>query len=417
MFRLNDPKIKWLFLTVGAMSILLSGPVLRISMAGWLLPIGVLYFMRASTILKGYLWTVLFMAIFMFIQGLFSAALPATASLVAAIISALLEALPYLLDRIFYKKVNSRFSIFLLPLLAVSYEYLISFPLSSIGVLAATQTDFLALAQLASITGVLGVSFMMYWLAAMVVSALLSETRISQFKLYGGVMFLILVFGFAKMRFTDPMQPTVKVAGISLEENTLYSALYEDFFGETVSFEIGAGGSPELNKLFGALKEFQKNPEDERFQGAFGSMKAFEDQLIQVTKQAALTDAKIIVWSETNLPVFKDREQEVLERVREIAMSSKTIVVTSMAVLVPYVEGGPMYENKSVVITAGGEFADYYEKARPVPFLDASLPGDGKLEVVSTPYGDLTTAICYDADFSRFAGTGGPGGHFDTASQ
>src|SRR4029077_18709680 len=35
----------------------------------------------------------------------------------------------------------------------------------------------------------------------------------------------------------------------------------------------------------------------------------------------------------------------------------------------------------------------------PVPMAEASVPGDGRIPVIETPYGRISTSICYDADF------------------
>ncbi len=396
----EDVQVKWLFLTIGASGYLLSGPVFQIGITGWVIPIGILYFVRSSRTWRGYLWSVLFMSTFIFISSHASSPLPIVATLVSSILSGFLDGIPFLFDRILYRKLKPGHAVFLFPVLAVTYEYLISFPLSSIGVVGATQSRFEELAQLASITGVFGISFVMYWFASSIVSRTMDrEGRIGNLKACAVVLGLVLIFGIVKIRTNDLYEKTVKVSGIVLEEHRLYEELYEIFFDIPVEFTIGAGGSPELDRLFGALEEFRKNPQDERYQGVFEALKNFEDDMMETTITEAKSGSKIIVWSETNLAVFKDDEEVVLERVQKIALEEEVTILASMAVLLPYTKGGPMYENKSVLVTQDGEIVDRYEKAKPVPFLDSSLPGDGRLAIIGTQHGKLTSAICYDADF------------------
>ena len=68
-----------------------------------------------------------------------------------------------------------------------------------------------------------------------------------------------------------------------------------------------------------------------------------------------------------------------------------------------------MYENTSYLITPDGEIADSYEKAKPVPMMDSSLPGDGIIESINTPFGTINMAICYDADFPDLMDQSGKG--------
>jgi apolipoprotein N-acyltransferase len=48
-----------------------------------------------------------------------------------------------------------------------------------------------------------------------------------------------------------------------------------------------------------------------------------------------------------------------------------------------------------------------YDKAHPVPFgLEPIPPGNGIVPVVETPYGGLSTVICYDADYQSLMRVG-----------
>ena len=184
-----------------------------------------------------------------------------------------------------------------------------------------------------------------------------------------------------------------------VEEFPLFEQLYSDFFNESITFDITTTSSPEMAKVLSALSEFIKTPDDKQFIGAHEVLEQFQNRIIEITEREARNGNKIIVWSETNMPVFQKDEEELKEKVSRIARQYQVIILTSSAVLLPYEEDGPMYENKSLMFMPDGNVVDEYEKARPVPFLDKSLPGDGILEIINTPYGKLTNAICYDGDF------------------
>jgi apolipoprotein N-acyltransferase len=54
--------------------------------------------------------------------------------------------------------------------------------------------------------------------------------------------------------------------------------------------------------------------------------------------------------------------------------------------------------NQSILIDPSGHILWTYDKTHPVPYGEAfvTVSGPGKLPVVATPYGRMSTAICYD---------------------
>jgi apolipoprotein N-acyltransferase len=61
--------------------------------------------------------------------------------------------------------------------------------------------------------------------------------------------------------------------------------------------------------------------------------------------------------------------------------------------------GTKFLENEAVLIGPDGTVLNVFHKNNPVPMAEASLPGDGIIPVTGTPFGNLATSICYDADF------------------
>lgn len=67
----------------------------------------------------------------------------------------------------------------------------------------------------------------------------------------------------------------------------------------------------------------------------------------------------------------------------------------------------PHEKDQAVLIDPQGRVVWSYDKARPVPGLDLSAPGNGKVPTVNTPYGRISNVVCFDGDFpylSRQAG-------------
>ena len=391
---------KWIFLSAGVICYLLSGPVFRIDILGWVIPIGILYFTRKSHPVKGYLWAVLFFMIVSVIGGLVTSPLPFIGIVISAPIAAIPEMLPYLIDRLLYKKIKPLFATLLFPVVAVSMEYLLTSIFSSIGLLASTQTHFIEFIQLASITGVYGISFIMYWTASNIVTFIEGEEehKIS-LKPWLIVLLTILIFGAIRINVVQEVKDTVKVSGITVEEYDIWEALYKDVYGEEIVIDVHNANSPEMGKIVATIPEYIKDPENEKYNTTNLVLEAFAERFLELSRREADAGSKIIVWSETNLPIMKKNESAFISRAQVLAREKEVYLAIAMGVFLPFQEGGPMYENKVVLISPDGRIVDNFEKAKPVPFMDSSLPGDGILAKVETEYGVLTQAICYDADF------------------
>jgi apolipoprotein N-acyltransferase len=117
--------------------------------------------------------------------------------------------------------------------------------------------------------------------------------------------------------------------------------------------------------------------------------------------------AKIVFWGEINAPLMKEDESAFVTRGGELA--AKYHAYLGMALAVWTRERRPPMENKLVLIQPNGQVAWEYNKARPVPGGDAALqiPGDGKLRVLDTPYGRISSIICFDGDFPQVVAQAG----------
>jgi apolipoprotein N-acyltransferase len=59
----------------------------------------------------------------------------------------------------------------------------------------------------------------------------------------------------------------------------------------------------------------------------------------------------------------------------------------------------PYGRDETMLLSPDGQVLWTFQKARPIPGLEPYLAGDGRVPVVSTPYGRIANVICYDADF------------------
>jgi len=132
-----------------------------------------------------------------------------------------------------------------------------------------------------------------------------------------------------------------------------------------------------------------------------------DNDLLARAERETQAGAKIVFWGEGNALVFKEDESALVARGSAIA--AKYQVYLGMALGV-WNRGKTLpLENKLVLIQPNGHVAWEYNKAHPVPGPDAAIQvrGDGKLRALDTPYGRLSSIICFDGDFPQLLAQAG----------
>ena len=134
---------------------------------------------------------------------------------------------------------------------------------------------------------------------------------------------------------------------------------------------------------------------------------AIDSDLLARAEREAQAGAKIVFWGEGNAPVLKSDEPALLARGRELA--AKYQIYLGMALATWNQGKNPPLENKLVLIKPDGQVAWEYFKAHPVPGGEAaiSVAKDGKLHSLDTPYGRISSVICFDADFPQLLAQAG----------
>lgn len=231
--------------------------------------------------------------------------------------------------------------------------------LSSWGAGGYTQLDDLPLLQLASVTGIAGVSFLVYAVAASLESWSSMPSPATR-RLALGTLAAVAaahVYGAIRLGHTD--SGTTKVAAI----------------GTDATFD-------------GAV-----TPSDEvRAQTL--------EHLLADTRSAARSGAKLAVWTEAAALVMPAEESAFVERVRQLAIEERLHVVAAYVVLL---SAAPLhYENKYQWVRPDGVADHAYWKHHPAPG-EPSVVGNAPLNAVETDFGRAGGAICYDYDFPALA--------------
>jgi apolipoprotein N-acyltransferase len=133
-----------------------------------------------------------------------------------------------------------------------------------------------------------------------------------------------------------------------------------------------------------------------------GKLTRLHDWFLDGSRREARAGARIIVWPETSLLIFKVDEAAFLTRAQQLASDEHVFLAMGMGTVRP---GAILpLENKLVAIDPSGRISMSYLKSHPVAGWEAGIMrvGDGRVPVMAASGRRIAGAICYDADFPEF---------------
>ncbi|MFN8488928.1 MAG: nitrilase-related carbon-nitrogen hydrolase [Caldilineaceae bacterium] len=374
---MNLLSLLWLMLG-GLLSAFSFSSRWTIPLAAWLAPLCLLHFVRTQAPLPGLIgvWLVSFLALYVSQRDV----IPVPGMLYPAITAgmATLALLPYLADRLLAPRLPGFAGLFIFPLVWTIAEFSNARfnPFGSWGSVAYTQYGNLPLMQLAAVTGIWGITFLIAWFAAVVNwawdNAFIWASIRTEVLVYAAVWSLVMLLGGFRLAFA-PDPPTVRVAGIGLPEGVLEM-------------------SERMHTYDPALPDSERRQVSQR-------LMPLQTRLLAESQREAQAGAKIVVWHETAAPVFLEDEPALIERGQQLVREEGIYLLMGLGTI--HKGGVPRIENKAVLLTPAGEVAFAYRKNRPLPGEEALLVirGDGKIGFQDTPYGRIAVAICSDLDY------------------
>nr|AJW65422.1 apolipoprotein acyltransferase [Nocardiopsis sp. CMB-M0232] len=393
--RTGPPRpIRYAWLLAGTgLSLFAMQAAWDIPLLAWVYPVLLLLFARtgglASTLIG--LWAATAAAM---LGWLLHAELTSPAILLIGLPLAAAQALPFVADRLLAPRLAARsplLSTLVFPAAKVGVEFAVAAatPLGTIyGVLGATQSANLPLIQVASVTGVYGVSFLVAWAAS--AAALLWSRGLGDRPARtvavccAGVLGIVVVAGGARLVFAPPSSDTVRVAGVTVSERS-----WNELMPTFQEYDT-------LEKLVAA------DPEEMRARFA-----AVNDELLASTEREAEAGAEVVLWAESAAFTLEADWDRLVDDIAEVARRNEVYVNAGMSV---YTEDSPHIRNVMVMATPEGETAWTYDKSNPIPVLEPYDAGPGVPAVHDAPFGRLSTVICYDADFPGLMRQGGAAG-------
>ena len=360
---MNNKCLRYFYLAIAAILGLFVGGKWNFPLAAWIIPIFVMRFFRESDKAGRnflLLWVVSAIPTIIAWQGAtFMSKIHPLAEVGFFLLTTPLGLLPYVIDRIYYRRFgNVAWLTLIFPIANTAMDFFSASgsPFGTFGAMAYSQRDFLPAMQIASVTGLWGVTFVMSWFASLVnhfwdkKPAPLSWT-------FAGALALILSLSLGRTLLPAQPEQTAQIAGFSLPAGKLIE----------VMTQFSAGNEAVISDLH-------------------------MDELNQI-RSLADEGANIVVLQEGAGMGSSAQVKKLIADASTIAKEKNIYIVLPVFDL-----GKKPAENKVYIIDPNGEIVLTHVKYGGNDF-EGSLKGDGVLQTIDTPYGKLSAVICWDADF------------------
>jgi apolipoprotein N-acyltransferase len=394
-------RLSYLWLVLGAALSLFTSGQWAIPLAAWLAPLFLLRFVRTQRLLSGLLLLWLAKSVVSAVAGQGIILVSGIAFYVLIVLVSLVSLLPYLADRSLSPRLNGFVATLVFPVTFTGFEYLYSFsPNGTLNSIANTQYGDLPLMQMVSVTGVWGITFLLTWFASVVNWAWERGFAWPRVRggvlLYAGVLTVVLLGGGARLAFFPPDANLVRIAGISPSQ-TAVAAFNQQLPSATQDLLIEGKATPADRAL------------------ARSAFTTLDTDLLTRSQQEARAGAKIIVWPEASpvsANILQEDEPALIQQASALAQQEGIYLDMGLAVFLSDSSPPPYLKDEAVLIDPSGTVVARYEKSHLVPFGEQNevVRGDGNVPLVDTPYGRLSTAICFDADFPAMMRQAGQGG-------
>lgn len=306
-----------------------------------------------------------------------------------AVLYALLWSLPYLTDRLVSHRLPGFSSTLVYPFAAATLEWvnIHTNPVGTWGMTGFTQYGDLPLMQLASVTGMIGITFLMGWFAAVANWAWENRGQAAQalrgLAAFGAVLALVYLFGFLRLNLAPVTETgeTIRVAGITADPTRELSQRIQDLPEPGFS-------SPAARPLIAAHWE----------------------TYFDATVREAQAGARVILWPEVSGIVSASDEGSQIARAQEVSRQNGIYLAIAFATKPDDPESGQLLQNKLLVFDPAGTVVMEHVKYGGRIFEGYRIQGDGKLQSVDTPFGVLSGIICYDADYPAIVQQSGQNG-------
>lgn len=367
-----------LWLAIGLALFVVSNGRWMVPIAAWLAPVFLLRYVRAAR--SWPLLLALFVLMVVATRVMLYGIIPSLGTLtyILTVYYGILWFVPYLIDR--YLARPSHFaSTLIFPCASVAVEYVNTVLFGSWGAIPYSQVENLPLLQLASVTGMWGITFLITWTASCVAFIWEElETGQRRWRLSAAVaitLAAVFLFGGLRLAFAPDGSATTVVSFTADEQLEVIRKVVD---------ESGHASFADLAKA-----------DRSRYAGV---LEEVYPDLFRRTIEAVSPGVSVVMWPEEGMDVLEEMEPAFLDSAGVAARQTGAYLLLAYRVL-PMEDPTRGAENAATLVAPDGSVRYKYLKTYPVPGV-TEIPGDGKLPMENTPFGLISTAICYDMDFT-----------------
>lgn len=359
-----NKNLRYLWLILAAVLGLVIGGKWNIPLAAWLAPVFMLRFFRDSDKAgRNFLLLWLASAIPAIISWNGATFFPPLVEVAFFLGVAPIGLIPNIVDRLYYRHFpNSAWITLVYPIAYTAVDFFSSSgsPFGTFGAVAYSQRDLLPIMQIASVTGLWGITFIIGWFASLVNYVWENGFKIDRFALTSAsVLGILLALGFGRILLPTQPTQTAVLAGFSLPD--------------------------------GKLREVLSQPHNTAgFRQAVNELHAEELNQIRILAE---NGAVMVSMQEAAGMGMTDQVEALIANASALAKEQGIYIILPTL----DVEKSPV-ENVVHILDPNGEVVLTHVKYGGNQF-EGSLKGDGVLQTVDTPYGRISAIICWDADF------------------
>lgn len=275
-------------------------------------------------------------------------------------------AIPFILQLRAFEKSQKFIATLILPATYALMDSLnASFnPFGSFGVLGYSQHGNLPFAQLASVVGVIGLTFFITWFGSIVVWMIKNKKFKREAAVFIVISCMILAFGLYRLQM-DKDTDFYQVSGIHTLDRTI----------------------DETANLFSSFNDNRENFEAVSLDNLH--------HLLNLSHEEVNKGAEVISHAEATIVVSQTSKNKFLNILSEFAIKHEVMLISPMYVIT---EADEKDENVLYIIDTDGKIVLEHYKYGGNMF-ENSMPGDKILKSVDSDYGKLSAIICWDKDF------------------
>lgn len=372
-----------IWLALGGLLLVFGPGKWTIPLAPWIALVFLLHFSRTEGLLVGCLgvWLVFFIAVAIAFRGVIRVP-PMTFLGIVTLISTVCT-LPFVVDRLLAYRLPEFVGTLVFPLTYVIVEWINARVnlFGTWGSLAYTQYGNLPLMQLASLTGLWGITFLITWFGStgewVWANGFVWDSVRTEVLVYALVWGLIMLAGGARLALGSRDAPTVRVAGIGWPEGVF-----------------------DRREVYPLIIDDSLSAED--LQQARQKLHVLHERLLEDSRREARAGAKIVAWTETSTIMFAEDSPAWIGEAQQLAKEEGVYLLMGVA-MIHRERLQPRADNLACLITPQGEVAFTYRKEHDIPpDLALTLLGKEGILTHDSPYGRIAAAICMDLDFPSY---------------